>query len=399
MKKTLFSLALLFAALTAFSSFTTHTYPAQPVALIPQCAEAQGQNTAQQKRYALYGVAFYNLENLFDTLHDAGKNDYEYLPDGTNKWGKMKYEAKLHNMARVLSELCTDKLPAGPAVVGVSEVENHHVMEDLLKQPALKNRGWKYVDYPGVDRRGVECAFFYNPRLFTLQNSMIVPYYYAPDGKIDNPLVGFYTDADGKVRAYNDLKGDTTHITRGFLVMEGLMAGEKMFFIVVHWPSRGAGDEIRQRAGFQVRKLTDALLQQEPQAKIMVMGDMNDDPNNKSMTHRLGCRAEQKDVKQAGDFYNPWYNTLYKTGQGTLMYNGQWNLFDQIVMNGNLIGKDRSTLKFYQHAIFMRDYLFQQEGRYKGNPLRTHAGGVWLNGYSDHLPTQVYLIKEVGNGK
>lgn len=376
MRRILFTLALAFAALTTLTSFTT------------------GQHQ-QPKRYALYGVAFYNLENLFDTLHDAGKNDYEYLPNGTNKWGKMKYEAKLHNMARVLSELCTDKLPQGPAVIGVSELENHLALEDLLHQPSLAGRGLKYVDVAGPDRRGVECAFIYNPRFFQMERYMHVPYYYAPSGRVDDPLVGFYTDEQGEVQAYTDLKGDTTHITRGFLVMQGLLAGERMFFIVNHWPSRAAGSEARERAGYQVRLLKDALMASHPEAKVMIMGDMNDDPADKSMTTALGCKHQTDKVKKATDLFNPWHETLYKRGQGTLLYQGKWNLFDQIVFSGNLLGTDRTSLKFYKHEIFMRDYLFQQEGKYKGSPLRTHAGGVWLNGYSDHLPTYVYLIKEV----
>lgn len=376
MRRILFTLALAFAALTTLTSFTT------------------GQHQ-QPKRYALYGVAFYNLENLFDTLHDAGKNDYEYLPSGTNKWGKMKYEAKLHNMARVLSELCTDKLPQGPAVIGVSELENHLALEDLLNQPSLAGRGLKYVDVAGPDRRGVECAFIYNPRFFQMERYMHVPYYYAPSGRVDDPLVGFYTDEQGEVQAYTDLKGDTTHITRGFLVMQGLLAGERMFFIVNHWPSRAAGSEARERAGYQVRMLKDALMASHPEAKVMIMGDMNDDPADKSMTTALGCKPQADKVKKATDLFNPWHETLYKRGQGTLLYQGKWNLFDQIVFSGNLLGTDRTSLKFYKHEIFMRDYLFQQEGKYKGSPLRTHAGGVWLNGYSDHLPTYVYLIKEV----
>ena len=376
MRRILFTLALAFAALTTLTSFTT------------------GQHQ-QPKRYALYGVAFYNLENLFDTLHDAGKNDYEYLPSGTNKWGKMKYEAKLHNMARVLSELCTDKLPQGPAVIGVSELENHLALEDLLNQPSLAGRGLKYVDVAGPDRRGVECAFIYNPRFFQMERYMHVPYYYAPSGRVDDPLVGFYTDEQGEVQAYTDLKGDTTHITRGFLVMQGLLAGERMFFIVNHWPSRAAGSETRERACFHVRMLKDALMASHPEAKVMIMGDMNDDPADKSMTTALGCKPQADKVKKATDLFNPWHETLYKRGQGTLLYQGKWNLFDQIVFSGNLLGTDRTSLKFYKHEIFMRDYLFQQEGKYKGSPLRTHAGGVWLNGYSDHLPTYVYLIKEV----
>ena len=376
MKRIILSFSLLLVCLAVLTSSVSH-----------------GQ---QQKRYAMYGVAFYNLENLFDTLHDAGKNDYEYLPTGTNKWGKMKYEAKLHNMARVLSELCTDKLPAGPAVVGLAEVENANVLDDLLRQPSLEKRGWKYVDYPSPDRRGIECALFYNPRLFQLERSMLVPFYYSPTGRVDDPLLGFHTTADGTVEAETDmLKGDTTYLTRGFLVAEGRLAGEKMYFIVCHWPSRGAGSEARERAGFQVRQLQMVLMKHDPEAKVIIMGDLNDDPNNKSVMKELGCATETKQVKQTTDLYNPWYNTLYKVGQGTLLYNGKWNLFDQIILTGNLIGTDRSTLKYYRHEIFMRDYLFQQEGRYKGSPLRTHAGGVWLNGYSDHLPTQVYLVKEV----
>ena len=307
----------------------------------------------------------------------------------------MKYEAKLHNMARVLSELCTDKLPQGPAVIGVSELENHLALEDLLHQPSLSGRGLKYVDVAGPDRRGVECAFIYNPRFFQMERYMHVPYYYAPSGRVDDPLVGFYTDEQGEVQAYTDLKGDTTHITRGFLVMQGLLAGERMFFIVNHWPSRAAGSETRERAGYQVRMLKDALMASHPEAKVMIMGDMNDDPADKSMTTALGCKPQADKVKKATDLFNPWHETLYKRGQGTLLYQGKWNLFDQIVFSGNLLGTDRTSLKFYKHEIFMRDYLFQQEGKYKGSPLRTHAGGVWLNGYSDHLPTYVYLIKEV----
>lgn len=377
MKKVFLSFACLLFLLATLTSFTTRTAP------------------AQQKKYALYGVAFYNLENLFDTLHDAGKNDYEYLPDGTMKWGKMKYEAKLHNLAQVISQLCTDKIPAGPAVIGVAEVENENALRDLLAQPSLAAKGYQYVDYPSYDRRGIECALIYNPRFFQLESSMMVPFYYSTSGQIDDPLLGFTTDSQGRVTACQEMKGDTTYITRGFLVAQGKLAGENAAFIVNHWPSRAAGDETRQRAAWQVRQLCNALQAQTPGLKIIVMGDMNDDPANKSMTVQLGCKSDIKDVEGEADFYNPWYHTLYKIGQGTLLYDGKWNLFDQIVLSGGYTGNDRTTLKYYKHEIFMRDWLFQQEGRYKGNPLRTHAGGVWLNGYSDHLPTQVYLIKEV----
>lgn len=348
-----------------------------------------------EKRYALYGLAFYNLENLFDTVHDYNKNDYEYLPEGGMKWGAMKYNAKLKNMSKVLSMLCTDKHPMGAAVVGVSEIENRRVLEDLVRQPALASRGWQIVHHEGPDRRGVDCAFLYNPQLFTFERSMLVPSYALDENQPDVDL-GFTVDENNQVVANeNFLLGDTTHLTRGFLVMSGRMAGEKMHLIVNHWPSRAAESKVRERSGYQVYRLKEALLKQDPDAKIVIMGDFNDDPANKSMAKELRCKNKVKDVNSAHDLYNPWWDTLYKRGQGTLCYRGKWNLFDQIVFSGNLLGKDASQLKFYKHEIFSRDFLFQREGRYKGNPLRTHAGGVWLNGYSDHLPTMIYLVKEV----
>lgn len=320
----------------------------------------------QEKKYALYSVAFYNMENLFDTIHDEGKNDYEYLPNGTNQWNTMKYQAKLKNMSEVLSMLSTDKLPMGPAIIGVSEIENYRVLEDLLKQPALADRGYRYIHYEGEDRRGVDCAFFYNPKLFEFTHSKLVPYVYI---------------------------NDTIHKTRGFLIASGYIAGEKMHFIVNHWPSRAAASATRERAGEQVKAIKDSLLREDATAKVVIMGDMNDDPMNKSMAVALGAKRKSADVGPT-DLYNPWWDTL-KKGYGTLMYKGKWNLFDQIVFTGNLLGTDRSTLKFYKHEIHRRDFMFQKEGKYKGYPKRTQAGGVWLNGYSDHLPTIIYLIKEV----
>lgn len=323
---------------------------------------------AQEKRYEVYSVGFYNLENLFDTIHDKGKNDYEFLPDGTNKWGTMKYTNKLKNMARVLNEMGTDLLPMGMAAVGVSEIENSRVLEDLVKQEPLAARGWDFVHIEGPDRRGVDCGLLYNPQLFKPVNSKLAP----------------YTTEDN----------DTTYKTRGFLIVSGEMGGELVHIIVNHWPSRYAKSPARERAGVLVRQLKDSIMAAMPDTKILIMGDMNDDPDDKSMASCLGNFRNKEDVKASTDLYNPWWNILRKKGAGTLKYKGKWNLFDQIVLSGNLLGNDRSTLKLYKTEIFSRNYLFQQEGRYKGNTLRTHAGGVWLNGYSDHLPVIVYLVKE-----
>lgn len=316
----------------------------------------------QEKKFALYSVAFYNMENLFDTIHDEGKNDYEYLPNGTNQWNTMKYKAKLKNMSEILSMLSTDKLPMGPAIIGVSEIENYRVLEDILKQPALADRGYQYVHYEGADQRGVDCAFFYNPKLFELTNSKLVPYVYI---------------------------NDTVHKTRGFLIASGNIAGEKMHFIVNHWPSRAAASPARERAGEQVRAIKDSLLREDSAAKIVIMGDMNDDPMDNSML-TLGAKKYRKEVGK-GDFFNPWWETLEDKGVGTLLYRGKWNLFDQIVLSSALLKK--KGLKYDHNEVFIREYLFQQDGKYKGSPLRTHGGKLWLNGYSDHLPTIIYLKK------
>ena len=328
---------------------------------------------AQDKAIGLYAIGFYNQENLFDTIHDEGKNDYEYLPQGANKWNSMKYLAKLKNMSKVLAEMGRDKLPkVGAAVIGLSEVENSRVMTDLVNQEPLRERGMQFVHIEGPDRRGVDCALIYNPRLFTPEKSFLQPYVYEAK--------------------------DSARRTRGFLTVQGKLAGDDITFIVCHWPSRFAGSYYRERAGEQVRALKDSIQAAQPDMKIVVMGDMNDDPMDPSMAKALGAKREIKKVGER-DMYNPWWNVLVKEGRGTLMYDGKWNLFDQIVLSYNLLNKDGekdySTLKYFKHDIFVRDYLFQTEGRYKGNTKRTHAGGIWLNGYSDHLPVVLYLTKEL----
>ncbi len=319
----------------------------------------------QEKEYNLYGIAFYNLENLFDTKHDAGKNDYEFLPDGGYHWTKEKYQAKLENLARVISQLC-DKLPMGPAIIGTAECENIGVLEDLVKQEAIAKRGYKPVLIEGPDRRGIDCGVLYNPKLFKLESQTLVPYVDP-----ENP----------------DFK------TRGFLVVGGKLAGEKLHVIVCHWPSRASEDRCRVAAAKGVKAVKDSILQTFPNSKVIIMGDLNDDPKNNSMVKGLKCKHDRKGLKD-NDLYNPWWDMLYNVGQGTLLYKGEWNLFDQIVMTGNIVNAGGKHLTYYKCEIFIRPWLMQEEGKYKGSPKRTHAGGTWLNGYSDHFPTQIYLMKE-----
>lgn len=326
-----------------------------------------------QKKYSVYGVGFYNQENLFDTCHDEGKRDYDFLPTGSYKWNAMKYNHKLNNMSRALADMGTDVLPnIGCAIIGLAEVENSKALDDLIAQPALSARNYQYVHIEGPDRRGIDCALLYNPSLFSVKNTRLVPY-------------------------VQKLKKDSAFYTRGFLTVSGTLADENVAVIVCHLPSRFSESFYRELGAEQVKAIKDSLLNDDPNCKVFVMGDMNDDPIDKSMAGILKGKANIKDVNE-GDMYNPWYNILVKEGVGTLLYQGSWNLFDQILLTPNLLNKDDkkdfSSLKFWKNQIFKRDYLFQTEGKYKGSPKRTTAGGVWLDGYSDHLPVVVYLVKE-----
>ncbi len=326
-----------------------------------------------QKKFSVYAVGFYNQENLFDTCHDEGKRDYEFLPNGSYKWNGMKYTHKLHNMARALADLGTDVLPGvGCALIGLSEVENAKVLTDLTAQPELAARGYKFCHIEGPDRRGIDCALLYNPSLFDVRNVKLVPYVQA-------------------------LEKDSAFFTRGFLTVSGTLAGEHVMVVVCHLPSRFSDSFYREQGARQVLAIRDSVQREDSSCKVLVMGDMNDDPMDKSMSDALRGKANIDEVKD-GDMYNPWYNVLTKEGVGTLQFQGSWNLFDQILLSKNLLNakdsKDFSTLKYWKNQIFKRDYLFQTEGKYKGMPKRTTAGGVWQDGFSDHLPVVVYLVKE-----
>ncbi|MBQ8501283.1 MAG: endonuclease/exonuclease/phosphatase family protein [Bacteroides sp.] len=328
--------------------------------LLVLCCLAFYSLQAQNKQRRLHSVAFYNLENLFDTLHDAGKNDTEFLPDGSYRWTARKYEAKLKNLAKVLSELAREETPQGPACIGVAEVENRRVLNDLVGQPAISN--YRFIHYEGPDKRGIDCALLYDPAQFSVRSSKLV---------LSEPF-----------------QGDTTHLTRGFLIVDGELAGRRLCVIVNHWPSRGAESPVRVHAARQVKALADSLRREDKRLNLIVMGDLNDDPMDESLA-TLGARKWQKEVKK-GEFYNPWWEVLEDEGIGTLSYRGKWNLFDQILLSRPML-KGKKSLRYSHSEVFRPEYLFQQEGRYKGTPLRTHGGRTWLNGYSDHLPTIVYL--------
>ena len=322
-----------------------------------------------QEKVNVYAAAFYNLENLWDTEDDpTNKGDNDYLPNGKYQWTLEKYQQKLKNVAQVLSQLGRKECPQGPAIIGISEVENRRVLEDVLKTGDMASTNYQIVHFESPDHRGIDVAALYNPDLFKFRKATVYPF-----NKADQP----------------DYK------TRDVLLVSGEMADEPFHMIVNHWPSRYGGDEsipLRDFAAGIVKHIADSIHADNPAAKVLIVGDMNDDPSDRSCAKVLGAKKKMKRVKKDGYYNATW--KLFAKGHGTLCYRGKWNLFDQQIISGNLLGKDQSTLKFWKVEIFNPDYLIQQEGKFKGYPYRTFAGKRFLGGYSDHFPSLTYYVKE-----
>lgn len=335
-------------------------------------AQAKAPKKASAADYRVSCIAFYNLENLFDTIDDPTINDEEYLPEGGMHWTGYKYVNKVKNMAYALSQLGTDIDPRGAAVIGVSEIENRGVLEDVVADPVWGGRRMGIVHYDGPDRRGVDVGLLYNPELFTVVHTASHRLNY---------------EANPNFR------------TRDQLVVSGYLTemGEKIHIIVNHWPSRYGGEvasrPLRAAAAGLTKHIADSIYQREPHAKIIIMGDLNDDPYNVPCAEVLGAKRTREEVGEYGFFNTMWQ--MLDRGIGSLYYGGSWNLFDQIIISEPLLNADRTKeLSYWKAQVFNKEFLTIQEGKDKGTPKRTHKSGVWLNGYSDHYPTMIYLIKQ-----
>lgn len=321
----------------------------------------------QKKSYEVYAVAFYNLENLFDVIDDLNnEGDDEFTKEGTYNWTQEKYERKLDNLAKVLSRLGRKYCPYGPAAIGVSEVENRQVLEDLVKRPAIAEMNLQVIHKDSPDRRGIDVALLYNPKLFAVTGYSTHRFQYT----------------------------DTTYTTRDQLLVNGLLAGERIHLLVNHWPSRygNKSSALREAAAAVANSVIDSLRSTDSGAKIILMGDLNDDPVDKSCKVVLKAQKNIRKVKYNG-LYNPMWR-LYEQGVGSLAYQGKWSLFDQMIMSGSLVGKDYQTLKYWKTEIFNKNFLVQKEGKHKGYPFRTFSKNTFINGYSDHFPTVTYLIRK-----
>lgn len=326
----------------------------------------------EEKQYLINTVAFYNVENLFDYEKDPITFDGDWTPEGKNHWTRELYEAKLANMARVVSEIGVDITGSSPALIGVCEVENRRVLEDLLNQTPLVDKEYGIVHFDSPDRRGIDVALLYKKRLF-------VPTHYKAFELV------LFSDSDRSNRIY----------TRDQLLVSGMFDGEKIHIIVNHWPSRSGGEARsrpkRVRAAELNKRIMDSLFSDDPYAKIITMGDFNDDPTSPSIKKTLKTKSKRENLNLK-ELYNPM-EAMYKKGMGTLAYQDSWNLFDQIMVSTELTKKDFSSYRFYKAGIFNKNYLQTASGRYKGYPFRSYATG-FTGGFSDHFPVFIYLIKE-----
>jgi hypothetical protein len=323
------------------------------------------------KKFKIASIGFYNLENLYDTENDTLINDEEFLPGGARAWTNERYKEKLANMAYVISQIGIEDVKAGLSFIGVAEIENRRVLEDLVAQPALKDRNYQIVHYDSPDGRGVDVAFLYNPKHFTYLSSKPIPLINIENGKV--------------------LK------TRDILYIKGLLETDTVHVMVNHWPSRGGGEArtapFRNNGAKVCRHVVDSLFKINKDTKIFVMGDLNDDPTNESLKSYLRAVDNIKDVNKTGMF-NP-FEDFFRRGQGSNAFRDSWSLFDQIIISRGVAAKKPNQYHFLKANIFNKQFLVQPTGQYKGYPFRTFSGDNYQAGYSDHFPSYIYLIKEI----
>jgi hypothetical protein len=335
--------------------------------LISTSLHGQKSNT-----YILRTIAFYNVENLFDTVNDSLTFDDDRTPEGSYHWTEERYNVKVSQISKVLSKIGEETSKTSPDVIGLCEVENRQVVEDLIQHPNLSGKGYGIVHFDSPDARGIDVAL-----LFKKES-------YLPTSFKSHRLLLF------------DDMGERVY-TRDQLVVGGTMDQEDVYFIVNHWPSRRGGEAIsgpkRVRAALLNKRIIDSIQKLNREAKIISMGDLNDDPTDNSLKNILKTKGKPQQLDSLG-LYNPM-EKLYRKGIGSLAYRDKWNLFDQFFMTSNLINADKTELTFWKAGVYAPNFIRTQKGKYKGYPLRTYSGGTYTGGYSDHFPSYIFLIKQL----
>ncbi|TWP29861.1 endonuclease [Apibacter muscae] len=323
------------------------------------------------------GLKIYRGELSFDKLkgkHVIRKQilTNEFYYKGTKVWNSKKYNEKIGNLTKVISETGREETKSMPSIIGLAEIENEHVLQDLCESLGKKGTKYNYAHFNSFDARGVDVGLLYNEKRFTLIHKKRIV--------IDLPPENGYKN-----------------YTRDILLVEGLLDGEKVYFLVNHWPSRRGGEQKslpkRIRAAEIMKTAMDSILNIHPNAKILAMGDFNDDPTSPSIKKILNT-VYKKDQVKSGTFFNP-AEKLFKKGMGTLAYNDSFNFFDQQIMSPGFINNTSEGYTYYKTMVFSPFYLISQEGTWKGYPFRSFSGDNYTGGYSDHFPIYTILVKKI----
>ncbi|MCB9256708.1 MAG: OmpA family protein [Chitinophagales bacterium] len=298
-------------------------------------------------------------------------SDFDNTPLGSRQYTQEVYEDKINKLATVIAEIGTKYSKDGPALIGLAEIENTRVLNDLAANSKIKNRNYQVVHYDGMYSRGVDVALLYQAKYFEVlaTHTIILPYYNDPKKKQDR------------------------YYTRDILWVEGLLLGEPVHIFVNHWPSRRGGEAKssygRELGAQMCKNVIDSLMQIDPNTQVLVMGDLNDDPTNTSVKTTLGAKRKIEDV-QDGDMYNPLFSD-YKKGYGSLAYRGSWNLFDQILTSSSFVNQQEETWKLHKAEVVYNQDWINRSGGYEGGPNRSYGGNNYQGGFSDHLPSIIYL--------
>lgn len=303
--------------------------------------------------------------------YQSGADDF--TPSSAKNYNTKVYRQKLANEARVIAELGAEYTKTAPSIVGLIEVENRQVIEDLIKHPILAKFDYGIVHYNSYDYRGIDVALIYQKKRFKVTNSL------KKELKIFNE--------EGR-REY----------TRDILVVSGLLDNEKITVFMNHWPSRRGGEAIslpkRIAAAQLLKKQMDSVREADPTVKLFAMGDFNDDPVSTSLKIHLNAQANPGNLSETNPYLNLMY-PLFKKGVASLAYQDAPNLFDQIIVSRNTISKEvTKEYSVYKAEVFAPPYLVNKEGNYRGYPFRSWNGDQFTGGYSDHFPAFVVLQKE-----
>lgn len=327
---------------------------------------------AQKQQYQAIITGFYNLENYYDTVNNPSINDEEFLPNSERHYNSRIYFDKTERLSNVISQMGTEFNPDGLALLGVAEIENDTVLSELVHSNSLKSRNWRFVHYNSPDARGVDVALLYNPKYLRVLNSAPL-FVQLPGGSKDS------------------------WFTRDVLYVKGILAGDTVHVFVNHWPSRSGGEErsapARAAAAGVVKKHIDSINAACSRAKIIIMGDLNDDPISPSLTKVLKTKSDTSKIKP-GDIYNP-YHDFYKNGLGTSPYQDAWGLFDQALVSSAWLDKKQSGFHFYKAFIFNKEFMVQKTGKYRNYTKRTWDGMTYNYGYSDHFPVYLVMLKKI----